>query len=306
MQAQDGARRTRSQAHSPAAAPSPPHSQGDSEYTFQLTKADLDESLTLMYDKIAQKFQSELLKSTNTLSLEIAALGSRTDLLETKHDELTLVYSDLRKEHESLSETVQQLQAHIEDLDNRNRRNNLRVRGVPESVTDLLPTVQKIFQSLLPDSPLSAFSCDRIHRALRPPPEKPPWDIVLCLKDFLIKEEILRASRNTPNIRLEGTPIQIYPDISPTTLDKRRRMKEVTAVLQNASIRYRWGFPFKLQVPHNGTTYTVTTLIEGKELLVKLGLLDAASLPRLPSTPRHSAIWATPPTRRDRRDQHRD
>lgn len=52
-------------------------------------------------------------------------------------------------------------------------------------------------------------------------------------------------------------------------------MKEVTSVLQSANIRYRWGFPFKLRVPHNGTTYTITTIAEGKELLVKLGLLDA-------------------------------
>lgn len=77
-----------------------------------------------MFDKLAKKFQSELQKSTNTLSLEIAALGTRTDLLETKHDELNLAHSDLRKDQETLSETVQQLQAHLEDLDIRNRRNN--------------------------------------------------------------------------------------------------------------------------------------------------------------------------------------
>lgn len=153
----------------------PAHSIGDSEYSLQLTKAYLDESLTVMYDKIGQKFQSELHKSTNTLSLEIAALGNRTDLLETKHDELSLVYSDLRKDHESLSKTVLKLQAHLEDLDNRNRRSNLRVQGIPETVT--LPTVQTLFQSLLPDSPLSVFTCDRIHRALcpKPPERKTLW-----------------------------------------------------------------------------------------------------------------------------------
>lgn len=79
------------------------------------------------------------------------ALGNRTDLLETKHDELSLAYTYLRKEHETLSDTVIQLQSHLKDLDNRNRRNNLRMRGIPETVTDLLPSVQKLFRSLLPD-----------------------------------------------------------------------------------------------------------------------------------------------------------
>lgn len=89
-----------------------------------------------MYYKLARKSQSELHKSKNTLSMEMAALGTRTDLLETKHDELSLSHSDLRKDHETLTDTVQLLKVHLEDLDNRNRRNNLRVT-VRVRVTDL-------------------------------------------------------------------------------------------------------------------------------------------------------------------------
>lgn len=114
-------------AHSPAV--SPVHSSGDGEYTLQLTKADLDDSLAAMYTKLAEKFQTELHKTTNTLQQEMAALGDRTDLLETKHDELQLAYTDLRRDHESLTESVSQLQAHLEDLDKRDRWNNLRIRG---------------------------------------------------------------------------------------------------------------------------------------------------------------------------------
>lgn len=89
-------------------------------------------------------------------------------------------------------------------------------KGVPEVVTDLILANHKLFQSLLPVSLVAAFSCDRIHRALcpKPPEDKPPRDIILCLKDYLVKEEILRASRNTPNIMLDWIRIQIsqtYP-----------------------------------------------------------------------------------------------
>lgn len=121
------------------------------------------------------------------------------------------------------------------------------------------------------------------------------------MKDFLTKEEILRAARNRQRITLDDRTIQIYPDISPATLDRRRGMKEITTALQAAHIRYRWGFPFKLVIPHNGTTYSATSLLEGQEALVKLGLLDPDVIRRPPSTPRLSPIWQTPPTRRDRR-----
>lgn len=112
------------------------------------------------------KFQAELHKSTSTLTQEIAAPGGQTDMLETKHDKVHLAYVELHKEHEALSDTVLQLQIHLEDLDNRNRGNNIRVRGVPKTVVALPSAVKKIFHSLLPGHTDTSFTCDKIHRAL--------------------------------------------------------------------------------------------------------------------------------------------
>lgn len=114
------------------------------------------------------------------------------------------------------------------------------------------------------------------------------------MKDYLPKEEILRTSRNTQYIDLDGYRIQIFPDISQATLERRCKIKEIMSVLQSANISYRWGFPFKLTEPYNGTAYTVYTVAEGKELLFKLGLLEQDSLPQPPSTPHPSLIWAAP------------
>lgn len=55
---------------------------------------------------MADKFQMELNKSTAVLPQELIALGNHTNMLETKHDKLHLAYSDLKKDHESLCETV--------------------------------------------------------------------------------------------------------------------------------------------------------------------------------------------------------
>lgn len=78
----------------------------------------------------------------------------------------------------------------------RNRCNNLRLRGFPESITDLIHNVIQLFKSLLPECESVAFTCDRIHRALlpKPPANKPPRDIILCMQDFLVKEEILQGT----------------------------------------------------------------------------------------------------------------
>lgn len=101
----------------------------------------MDDSLAVIYEKMAYKFQMELNKTTTVLSQKLAALGNRTDMLETKHNKLLLAYSDLSKDHEALSETVVQLQALLEDLDN--RCNNICIHRVPESTTDMPAELRK-------------------------------------------------------------------------------------------------------------------------------------------------------------------
>lgn len=167
---------------SPASAQQPLETDSSESRDYvPLSKADLDTSLETLYTKLFTKFQAEIQKSTSTSSQEAAAIGTHTDLLENKYDELSIAFNGLSREHESLSSDFTQLQAHVEDLDNRNRRSNLRIRGAPESITDLIAYSSKLFQSLLPEQDPRSFICDRIHRALRakPPPYKPPGDIIL-------------------------------------------------------------------------------------------------------------------------------
>ena len=57
-------------------------------------KADLDSSLPKIYKKLVNRIQCEHQKTTNTLTQEIASLGGRTDVLETKHDELSLAHNE--------------------------------------------------------------------------------------------------------------------------------------------------------------------------------------------------------------------
>ncbi|CAH2222908.1 Hypothetical predicted protein [Pelobates cultripes] len=70
----------------------------------------------------------------------------------------------------------------LEDLNNRSRRQNIRIRGIPETVLPdaILPTIKAIFQSLLPNASDQELYIERAHRALRPPTYNPntPRDII--------------------------------------------------------------------------------------------------------------------------------
>lgn len=76
----------------------------------------------------------------------------------------------------------------MEDLDNRGRRNNIRIRGVPEMVNaeQIRPALSSIFNGLLERPNESPIEFDR---ALRPrtPDNAPPRDIICCLTNVSLK-----------------------------------------------------------------------------------------------------------------------
>lgn len=62
-----------------------------------------------------------------------------------------------------------EMNRHLEDLDNRGRRNNIRVRGIPETVNteQIIPALQRVFISYLEGQEDTEIEFIRAHRALR-------------------------------------------------------------------------------------------------------------------------------------------
>lgn len=96
---------------------------------------------------------------------------------------------------------------------------------------------------------------ERIHRALCPRGRDtdPPRDIVCCLVDYGLKEEILKQARGR-RLQHGGNPVQLFQDLSGITLKHRRDLKPLLDVLRSREIRYKWKFPFCLSASHQGRT----------------------------------------------------
>lgn len=155
--------------------------------------------------------------------------------------------------HESQIQTLYSL---IEDQDNRNRRNNIRIRGLPEAmgVEDLPETVKGIFISILGTIESVNLEIDRVHRALGPrnPDPAKPRDIICRIHYFRVKEDIMRKARTKGLIEYKGNTIQLLSDLCHFTLEKRKALKPLLVLLQDRNISYRWNFPFQLQIRKEG------------------------------------------------------
>ncbi|CAH2293435.1 Hypothetical predicted protein, partial [Pelobates cultripes] len=93
------------------------------------------------------------------------------------------------------------LTAKTEDLDNRSRRSNIRMRGLPEPSTeeDVEASLKALFREILGADMPDSITFDRTHRANRPrPADNTPRDVICCLHNYKHKEKIMLKARSRP------------------------------------------------------------------------------------------------------------
>ncbi|KAM9330149.1 uncharacterized protein PAF06_009885 [Gastrophryne carolinensis] len=124
--------------------------------------------------------QQELAAAVSQLSASFASdirdLGDRTNTLEERVDEIVTVLESSESAAGAVRDEVTLLQQKLEDLENRSRRENVRIRGLPEFMEDIPSTVTALLQELLPSIPVDRLELDRAHRALGP--RRPGLDIL--------------------------------------------------------------------------------------------------------------------------------
>lgn len=197
---------------------------------------------------IANDIKDTLSAAIAELRVDIHTLNDRVlevEKVTAKHDTV------LRKATRKIDTHTMQLretQRRIEDLDNRGRRHNLRIRGLPEAIDaeQLTPAVTDLFNGLIDRPPQTKIEMERIHRALRPKGREtdPPRDVICCIVYYKLKEDILRQARNKHPLQYNGAHLQIFQDLSSITLQHRRDLKPLLDVLRTHGILYRWKFPF--------------------------------------------------------------
>lgn len=134
-----------------------------------------------------------------------------------------------------LQQKVEVLMAHSEDAENRLRRNNVWVVGLPEGVEGPNPAVfaEAFFKQLLGLQQLSPMS----------------HAILVRLLDFRDRDQILAEARKHPELRHENAVIILYPDLQ----KKRRSFTDVHRHLREKGLIYNMLYPSRLKVVHHSS-----------------------------------------------------
>ncbi|KAE8602226.1 hypothetical protein XENTR_v10013917 [Xenopus tropicalis] len=147
-------------------------------------------------------------------------------------------------------------QEKLEDQENRSRRDNIHIRGLPETYKNLDRDIPALLSLLAPHLSSDRLELDRVHWSLgKPAITNQPRDIIAKFQYFQTKETIMKAARETDPLQFEGHPIQIFVDLAPQTIQRRRTFKPALTILQSHNIKYRWSFPLRLNFTYSGKQY---------------------------------------------------
>ncbi|CAH2252488.1 Hypothetical predicted protein, partial [Pelobates cultripes] len=237
----------------------------------ELTKAHLTEALDAMSDKLVKTWQT----SIEQLRKEVLDIGNRTAHIENKLSEYATAHNDIADHVAALEQKVTQIEARMADVEDRSRRNNLRLRGVSETALpgDLQAYVRGLMRAYIPEITADMMLVDRVHRV--PKPRNLP-DTTPRAHYFHIKEAVLRTSRNRATPHEDYPSVKIMADLSAATLKHRKEFQETTQELRNKGIRYRWGYPTKLLITKNNGLKIIHTPEEGLKQLKEWGLLTGS------------------------------
>lgn len=245
-------------------------------------------------EKYIARIEEAHKKELEVLKQDLIHVGQRMVDVEESVEAVSSIVVENREAIRDNTVQIQDLQTQIDDLQNRHRRNNIRIRGVPETVTpaELMPTVKAIFNQLL-DRPKDAeMEIDRAHRSLGPKSNDPkrPRDIICRVHYYRIKDQIIQAARSQDSIIFNESPIMILQDLSQHTLSLRKALKPLTEILRSNSIKYKWGFPFQISATRDGKTAWLRNINDLPRFLETLELSDV----ELPDWPIRAALPPLP------------
>uniref|UniRef100_A0A9J8B859 LINE-1 type transposase domain-containing 1 n=1 Tax=Cyprinus carpio carpio TaxID=630221 RepID=A0A9J8B859_CYPCA len=183
-------------------------------------REDLSKQSTEMLDAI-KSIQSDLVAQSKRI-------GETEERISQTEEDVTALQHKVKK----LEEVTSFLRNKVQDLEDRGRRSNLRLVGLPEKAEG--SDTCAFLENWLPNLLTGTFDCapviERAHRIGQINPNRPT------------------ASR--PILRYEGQRVSLFPDLSTETRQRQRQFDSVKAQLRDKGIPYGMIYPANLIVTH--------------------------------------------------------
>uniref|UniRef100_H3A1Z5 L1 transposable element RRM domain-containing protein n=1 Tax=Latimeria chalumnae TaxID=7897 RepID=H3A1Z5_LATCH len=213
-------------------------------------------TMELMLQDI-QHSNSHIEEKITEINSSISSLDKRLDTAERRIGDAEDLIQNLETNVQQLQEDTFKLLDKTDDLENRSRRCNLRLVGLPEGVEgkdpvafleDWLPTFLNLPD--MTDKP----EIERVHHTftLKPRDSERPRILLFIMLHFRDKELILQHARNSGPLRYKNKQVHIFPNMSTDLFQKRKSFKEFKCLCKDLEIPFALLYPARLRIDFKG------------------------------------------------------
>lgn len=260
---------------SPVVSQDSPVTYNDVVRAVQATMTPLMEAHTLTLQQAVLEIKGQITQLSQAVSANECRLG------EAFQD-----VSELKLRYKSLQKSYLQLNNKVDDLENRSRRCNLRVLGIPESVKG--PELFKFLQRTLPELLNIQDICndlvvERAHRLgpARSEADSKPRVVIFKSLSFIHKEAIWSASRKCKELRWNGSRLFIFQDYSAEVTRARKEFSPICTRLVKEGKKFALMFPARLRLFDGNVIKDFSSAADAEAYMTELReeVHDASSAP---------------------------
>lgn len=223
--------------------------------------------------------QATLTEHIDGIRAEMSFLKNDVQNIRERATEAEHRISDLEDVVRPLENKVQhihcEVNAHtdkLSDMEDRQRRNNIRLVGFPEKAEGKQPEdflEMWLKENMVNNTFSRLFAIERAHRVPSKPPSpgSHPHPMIARILHFRDRENILCAARTMGDLQFNGNRISIYPDFSSATQKQRASFVHVKKRLRDLQLAYSMLYPAKLRVVDRGKVSFFSSPIEASRWL---------------------------------------
>lgn len=230
----------------------------------------------------ATSFQ-ELKDSSNRLETKMEELKQKTEGLDQRLTEVETRVSEVEHghmRHERALGYLLRKEAYLsnkcDDIENRIRRKNMRIYGIPERAEkdDMISFVTNFLKGSLTLQDGLNIELERAHRALgqRPSDTAPPRSIIVRFWDFRVKQTVLQQAWKQRDVQFQGNRVYFDQDYSPEVQRKRKKVREVIKKLKERNVKAQSPYPAQLRIFFTSGPKVFSSLLEARSTLEELGI----------------------------------
>ncbi|KAJ1191195.1 hypothetical protein NDU88_000511 [Pleurodeles waltl] len=246
--------------------------------TSQHKQTQRDSKKARVATKQLQVVVSKVAKTCSEIGERIAAIECRADALES---DLGVVTKQAAMHESQLSD----IQWKVEDFENRQRRNNLRLIGIQEGVEgqDSRAFIIRLLKAAHPEQTGSDWEKE-IQRAHRFPlrlrsqqltgasgtAQQQPRAFIVYFGNYLLRQIVFEKARPDARISSEGCTFFSRPDFCHATVERRWHLRQLISPFQEKGAEAYLLSPARLKTIYNGMIRVFASEIKAKEYLQSL------------------------------------